>query len=447
MIKIFCFTSILFTLNCYTSYSQEKKYCDLLFSAYLDSVYSHSENLKLLKHRFHISELNSKLLPEVLRPALYFNFFNALQFGKSIDPTTNSFVDLSLMAIRPQLIGDIPLFSFGKSSQIKNYNELESNSISNEIQIEKSKLFVSALSDFLTIYLIQRHKNIYDSLIKKSSEIRQMVSEGYKLGKFSKLIYLQIDGRFKSDSLALTELMLRHSDFQNKMRLNFTQSDSTIFIAKLDGWISDFVEGFDYQIHKSIFNDFEIDIYSKFYLNKVQQTNVKIKHIKAEKMPSLSLVYSFSSIYAGILNPRSRDIWIDDVSRQLSLNFNQIAGINFSIPILNRNSIRNSLRKAELEKIFWTERYESAKNLHKKEYKNAYNNCVEARNHLNFLKELSKIQSEAVELAKSGVLLGKGTIIDFFSLENEFRNTRIKIESANCDFLFKVILFHELYSK
>lgn len=430
--------------NCF---SQEKKNQDLLFSSYLDSVYSHSESLRGLKYKYQYSLIESKSVSDIVKPTLYLNFFNALQFGKSIDPSSNDFVDVSLMAIRPQIIGDVPLLTFGKVSQIKKVNEFEKKTISDEIEIEKSRLLLNSLNEFLTLYYYQKQKFILESFIANAKEVMQLVKEGYKEGKFSKLFLLQVEGRFKNDSLAILEIDIKNRNLQNKLSLNYSKSNNNLFYAKFDDSILNLIMVFDSSLQLGDSIDFDNNIISKYYWNKALQTDARIKQIYTERKPNLSFVYSISSIYAGTLNPKSRNTWINDFSSQMSINFNQIAGINFSIPILNRSSLKNSLKRLKLEKSYWIENFESAKSAYRLEYLNALKSCIDAKGYYNKLKEIHDIQKETIDLAKSSLKLGKGTLLDYFTLENDYRNIRNKLEATHVDLLYKTLLFYEIYYK
>ena len=441
---------ILFALIifCYSdSFSQDKKYQDLFFSSYLDSVYTHNENLKVLKYRYQNSLIESKAISENLKPTLYLNLFNALQFGKSIDPSSNNFVDVSLMAIRPQIIGDMPLSSFGKASQLKRVTEYETMTILDEIEIEKSKLILNALNEFLTLYYYQKQKIVLETFIANSKEVMGIVTEGYKEGKYSKLILLQVEARFKNDSIAILELETRNRNLQNKIRLNFSKPDDTNFSVKLDEWILNLIKKFDSSSFLNNSIDRDNNFVSKFYWNKASQTDAKIKQMENERKPSLSFVYSISSIYAGVLTPKSRDTWINDFSNQMSINFNQIAGFNFSIPILSRTSLKNNIKRLELEKSYWIENYRLANSSYRLEYLNAIRNCIDAKGYYNKLSYIYNLQYETIDLARISLKLGKGTLLDYYTLENDYRNSRIKLEAAYVDLLYKTLLLHELYFK
>lgn len=442
MKKLLCSLFLFLSFCCF---SQNGKYRNISFSDYLDSVYFNSNALRTLLNKKDASVIDKKAAAAKFSPSLNFNLLNAFQFGKSIDPSTNTFVDISLVALRPQLIGDFPIYSFGKKTSFLQEKKNEVISVEKEITIELQKLFSIAASEYFSLYLLEKQKAMLSSFYMISKKLQNHIEIGYRNGKYSKLLFLQIISRCKNDSLLFLDIESKISLQRNKMQANFLATDSFSIMPYLDSALIEVIyDPTKFIAHKYDFNDSYLDPISKYFDTRILIADLRIKQAKSAKLPEFRAVFSASSIFTGFVQQKRIKNWFDDFGLQLGANFNQIAGISLFVPIMNHKSLDYSLRKAIIEKKNLTENYIFSRNQFIRDYSISLESCQIAEKYYKELREIARLQNDIVELAEEGVLLGKGTFVDFITYDNERRTLLYKTEAAYIDLIYKSLILSNM---
>ncbi len=168
---------------------------------------------------------------------------------------------------------------------------------------------------------------------------------------------------------------------------------------------------------------------------RLDATESSIRVAQAGYYPSLSLSGGLQSNYY-----KTSGLAADGFGKQLKNNFAQYIGINLSIPIFNRFSVRNSVRSAQLERENQQLQLDNAKKRLYKEIQQVYYNAVAAQAKYRSSRLACVSSQDAFALTQAKYENGKATVTEF----NESKNQCLKAESdlvqARYEHLYQIML-------
>ena len=153
---------------------------------------------------------------------------------------------------------------------------------------------------------------------------------------------------------------------------------------------------------------------------RLEGTEHSIKVAKAGYYPKLNLNAGVGSNYYTVSGLDS-----DAFGEQLRHNFSQFIGLNLSIPIFNRFSVRNSVRNARVDRDNQQLTLDNTKKTLYKEIQQVYYNTLNAQAKERSSKEAVASSEDAFSLMQAKYENGKANITEF----NEAKNKYLKAQS------------------
>ena len=153
---------------------------------------------------------------------------------------------------------------------------------------------------------------------------------------------------------------------------------------------------------------------------RLESTEHSIKVAKAGYYPKLNLNAGVGSNYYTVSGLDS-----DAFGEQLRHNFSQFIGLNLSIPIFNRFSVRNSVRNARVDRDNQQLTLDNTKKTLYKEIQQVYYNTLNAQAKERSSKEAVASSEDAFALMQAKYENGKANITEF----NESKNKYLKAQS------------------
>ena len=172
---------------------------------------------------------------------------------------------------------------------------------------------------------------------------------------------------------------------------------------------------------------------------KAQELQVKsaektLAIAKSSYYPTLSLSMNIGTYYFDSYN---KSIINDSFSSQVKNNMNEAIGLNLSIPIFNRFSVRNQVRNAKFNIENQQLALENAKKTLYKEIETAYLNAVSSQEKYKAAQEAVKSTSESFNYAKERYETGKSTVFEFNDARSKFIQSQSQEVQAKYDFIFR----------
>ena len=153
---------------------------------------------------------------------------------------------------------------------------------------------------------------------------------------------------------------------------------------------------------------------------RLEGTEHSIKVAKAGYYPKLNLNAGLGSNYYTVSGLDS-----DAFGEQMRHNFSQFIGLNLSIPIFNRFSVRNSVRNARVDRDNQQLTLDNTKKTLYKEIQQVYYNTLNAQAKERSSKEAVASSEDAFALMQAKYENGKANITEF----NESKNKYLKAQS------------------
>ena len=168
---------------------------------------------------------------------------------------------------------------------------------------------------------------------------------------------------------------------------------------------------------------------------RLEQAGKNIDIAKGGYYPTLSL-----SAGAGTSYYTSSNLPSDAFGDQLKNNLGPHVGLNLSIPIFSRNSNRNNVRSAQLNRMSQEMQLDNVKKNLYKEIQQAYYNAVASKSRYESSQEVAVSAQESFDLVQAKYEGGKASITEFNESKNRLVTAQADVIKYRYEFLFNTAL-------
>lgn len=349
--------SVLLLLFCFGKTSaQEKKW------TLEDCInYAVTNNIGLQRQRLQteIAEVNSFKSKMDLLPSLNLGSDASIQYGRSVDPVSNSITFLQNFRNGYQLTSNIRLFNgFAALNTISANRFMLKAGLENE-KIVRNTLIVDIMGQYYQVLYSRGLENAskmqLDLSEKQQFRIRKMV----ETGKEALSKQYEIESQASTDKLAYTVAHNNASQALTTLKQMLqleTGSEFDILIPELNTVLIS-----DYN-----FNTDSIYSIAAVTLPRLKEIEYELKASKKQiaaargsLAPSLSLGGQIFTGYYTLLNDTSAH---SSFSNQMKNNFGQAVGVSINIPLFNNYSTARNIKLAKIRKNDTELRLEQEKN-------------------------------------------------------------------------------------
>lgn len=301
-------------------------------------------NLQIKQAMFSeaISDENLRESRNALLPSLNANSSLNFNFGRSIDPLTNQFVNQEITSTNGNVSSNTPLFG--------GFQRL--NTISrNKLQLDADKSYTQKLKNDLQLNVVTNYLNILNSQDLLTAAKQQLAISKQQLDIEQKF--------FDVGSKTLADLSQAKSQVATA-ELNVTNAENQLDLAFLDlAQLLELDPSIPFEVEKPAADEASIanmaysaaEIYSTASQNfpdirlaELRKEVLKkgIDIAKGSYLPSLNLQTGFGTRYSNGTFANT------SFATQIQDNFNQFIGFGLSIPIFNGFSARSAVRRAKI---------------------------------------------------------------------------------------------------
>lgn len=282
-------------------------------------------------------------------PTLSLSSNYGMNFGRSINPTTNQFENTQFSYTGLSANSNVLLFGWFQ----KRYNVQKSDlqvqqakenfeQLKNDVALNISTAYLRALlaleqinNVLYQIDLSQNNKNRIEKLLEHGkSNVLELSQSKSQLATDSSL-YFQAVLNYEQAIIELKTIL--NIDYQHAFLIDTTLQELIYFLEKPNAEI----------LYNFALNDFH-SIKASEYNIKIAEKDLQIS--KANSLPQLSLFYSTGTNYSSSFYETlpSGERQLINFGKQLNTNFSQSIGIGLNIPILNNFNSRNSIKTSEI---------------------------------------------------------------------------------------------------
>lgn len=356
---------------------------------------------------------------------------HSFNFGRSLQ-MDNTYQQLNTQNTGLNLSTSIPLFT---GMQIPNQialSKLNLKAAVEDLNKAKEDISIQVTSAYLQVLFNEELAKVAHEQVALSEEMLKQKTAFFKVGKASEAELYEAKSRAAQDQLSAVQA-------DNEYRLALLDLSQLLELPTPEGFgiVSPSIdEDKDFSILTS-----PADIYSEALLIKpsikaaqyrVEGAQKSIRIAQSGYYPQLSLGAGIATSYYNVSGRENGNF-----GSQLRDNFSQYIGLSLNIPIFNRFSTRNQVRKTRIQQTTLNWQLEDAKKALYKEIQQAYYNAVNAESKFESSRTADEAAKASFNLIKEKYANGKATSTEF----NEARTNWLKAVSdriqAKYDYLFR----------
>lgn len=437
MYKFLTVTIIFFVVNVSDINAQEMSLDDCIKYGIKHNLLFANKQIETEIYNENYQQSKRDLLPSVNADGS-----SSMFFGKSIDPTTNDFVNKQLFSMTFSVSSQMSLFSgFRKWNTIK-YNKIKYlMSRENLLQYEIDLSFQIMNSYYDVVYyknlveIVREQIKLSELSLKKTEKL---IETGLKAE--SDLLEMKAQTIAEKYNMLSAENKLNSAVILLKKHMNYSVKDTIVINEKQDLLFVKREVNAD-QLFNEAINHMPIVKNAKLEL-EASEKNINIA--RGALYPSLSLGGYYSTNYADSrkekvypLDNSNNEMRTIDFKNQFSQNASQTVFLRLNIPIFNKWANRSNVKKAKLEK-------QMADNKQKETLKNLYEQITDDTQKLNALQqETEQLEAQANALSEVYAIANKKleqgivSVIEFYAAKNQLAKAKADLLRTKTQLIIK----------
>ncbi|QES88066.1 TolC family protein [Rhizosphaericola mali] len=411
----------------------------------IDYAYEHNIYINSAKMQVLTMENTYKQSRNNRFPTLSYSSSLASQFGRSIDPTTNSYTNTHITYNSMGFSSGITLFNwFSVKNTIKcNSKNVEVANLETERLKNDLKLNIAAA--YLQVLLAEKQLEISQQQIDLTLQQLDITSKQVEYGKKPKSDRLQIVGELSSDSTTYFNQLsaIQQAKLQVMLLLNIDPQDG-FEINKADTVVENqlpILEEPEYiyeiaKIKQPLQKEDKLKLEALGYQKAIS---------KASFYPTLSANATISSNYSNAYtnsygNPYSY------FNQLFNINLYQYVGLSLSIPIFNNKTAYYNYKNICVQIKTQQLQNEGDNQQLKQDIYNAYNTAHTNLSVYMSTKRTLNATQEGYMMSQKRFEIGKSTLSDYLTALNTLYQAKTNYINAyyNYIFSFKILAFYKV---
>jgi outer membrane protein len=366
-----------------------------------------------------------------------FNSALGLTFGRSIDRTTNIYVNTQSLFHQYNLNAGISLFNWFSLRRAA-----ESNKFSYEAQVVnvdkiKNDVTLNVAAAYLQALLSREQVSLARTKLALTREQLGNTRKLVDAGSLPELNAAELEVQFATDTSAVISAQETYdiNNLQLKAILNLdvaapfdldTPPVETIPVEPITNLQPDIV----YAVAVGTFPQ------QKMNDLRISAAQKNVDYAKGLLYPSISLFAGLGDNFANSLQPWNKVF--NGYGNQLSNNFGQNVGLQLNVPIFNGNQSRTNFNKAKLNVISARLTKENDLLSLKQSIYQAYYNAVASLQKYDANQKAVAVAERSFDLSTKRYNIGMLNTIDYLTNQNNLFSARINALIAHYDYVFRM---------
>ncbi|MGB0429184.1 MAG: TolC family protein [Bacteroidia bacterium] len=397
-------------------------------------------------------------------PNLNSSVSNSYNFGRTIDPFTNTFINQNVTAVSLNLGSSVTLFNGFRlknniASSLKNLDagKLNIDAINNNVALDVAALYLSAL-------MTKEQVKTFENNIAQTTEQLERVNVLLEAGATTIGRKYELEAQLSNDELQLINAQnnVQIAVLNLKIYMNL-EYDVSFEVENFDNLnISDLDKPNTFDLGQVISDNY--DKLPQILRDQLllEATEDDLKSAKGNLMPSLNLSANVNSLYSSrsqvAENPRFETYQIGFVDgtnspvltttqifdystpgfiNQLENNFGQSIGITMSIPIYNRNQVNAGIENAKINNQRQYLQLQNTKNQVQNDIYQAYLSWQAANKAYNASLKAFESQKVLLDQTELRFKSGAASYFDYQTARNNYTNAEVTLMRSKYDLIFK----------
>lgn len=423
--------------------------------------YALSHNLNVVDQEIGLKRADNTFKQDKLDryPTLNASASHNYNFGRTIDPFTNQYVNQSIQSNNFSLTTGIVLYNGNRISNTIKRSENELLRAKLQVETVENQVALSIADAFLQVIFARNQLNNFLEINKSTVTQMERAKALYEGGNANKSQYLSFKAQDANDQMNIQSARgaERIALLQLKQLMQLEEENFDISIPSFDAVPS----GNRWSLAGLIQNASTVVPDMELAKSQVQTSQLNEKIAESNLYPRLSLFANVNSLYSESrlerFNPTSYTAPIGYVQgsnelvlteftsyetkvsafgQQLKDNFGQAAGFSLTVPIFNNNQVKANVRDAQLATELSKNNLERVEVSLRNDIVQAYTDYENALASFNAAVENEKAQKENYEFAERLAEAGVSTTADMLLALNEWSRAKNNVERARFQLIF-----------
>ncbi len=365
-------------------------------------------------------------------------------FGRSINPTTNQFVDASYNFVSASGNGSLLLFGWMQIRNTIAKNKYALDASLADLDQLKDDVSLNVANSFLNALLQEEQITISRHQVELSKAQLDQTRAFAESGRLPELNVAQLESQLATDSSNLINSISNYNsallDLKTLLNLDFN--------VPFDIQIPDMAVGEQMMIARLQPDEIYQKAHSHFGAIKGAELRVRsgekgLAAAKGSLYPQLSLGYqpgtNFASSYQEVTYINGQPVYKDiPFGTQFNSNFRQSVYLNVNVPIFNGWLSQYAVREAKINLATQElNEYNAELTLKQNVYK-AHNNAMNSIQKYSAARRADEAATRALDFAKKRYDLGLTSTVDLLVTQNSQFAAAANLVSAKYDLIFKL---------
>lgn len=359
-------------------------------------------------------------------------------WGRTTSPEDNSYSNINRAATDFSLSTSIPLFTGMRLSNEYAQSKLNLKASMEELNKAKEDVAINVASAYLQVLLDSELHDIALRQTAISKEQLARLKSLFDLGKASTAQVVEAEARVAQDEMAVVKS-------QNTYQLALLALSQLLELPSPEG-LQLITPATDipftpltpiHSIFTQAINNKPVVRAAEYRLESSQRS---IRIAQSQYYPTLDFSAGLGTNYYTV-NGKA----VAGFGKQLDNNLNKFIGLRLNIPIFNRFSTRNNVRKARMEQIAQTLQLDNIKKGLYKEIQQAWYNAKNAESQYNSSLVTVEANEKSFELITEKFANGKATSLEYTEAKFNLAKAQSERIQAKYNYLFstKIINFYQ----
>ena len=407
----------------------------------------HNISIKQLVVQKNVAEVNVNTAQMSRLPDLNAGGAQNWSFGRT-QVSSGLYENINQSNTNLSVSSSIPLFTGFRIPNEIAKNKLDLETAAQNLERAKEDLALNVASLFLQVLFNKELLKINQEQLSLSQSQIDRTRTLTEVGKVPMSQLYDIEAQAANDKVSViqadNDLRLSLLDLAQSLELQ-QSGDFDITAPAFNDVVSEYMGSV--QPPQTVFdNAVRIKPVIKAQELQVESAQKTLAIAKSGYYPILSLGMGIGTSYYYLygknytVDPISGESFLisnDSFSSQISNKMNEYIGLNLSIPIFNRFSVRNQVRNAKFNIENQQLALEDAKKTLYKEIETAYLNAISSQEKYKAAQQAIKSTSESFNYAKERYETGKSSVFEFNEARSKYIQSQSQEIQAKYDYIFR----------
>lgn len=371
-------------------------------------------------------------------PTANIGFNTGEQFGRSVDPTTNSFTQTQLFYTSTSFQTGVNLFNWFSQRNALSAASLDEKSAKIYVDKLKNDIAINVAAAYLQALLSKAQADIVLAQVQLTRSQLALARKQVDAGSVPELNAAELEAQYATDTSNYLSSLATYE--QNLLQLKAVINVDMAAAFALETPDVD-------KIPVEALADLQPDLVFNLAIKNLPQSKINDLRLKAAEKRFQSAkgsLYPAISLF-GSLQTNSTDKATDIFTgekigffKQYDQNFRQSIGLGLQVPLFNGWQTRANVERSRLT-IQNTKLQNEQDNLNlKKDIYSAYQSAFSALNTYNANKKAQATAQYSYDLAKKRYDAGLSNTLQYITNQNNLTLAKIKLVQSHFDYVFKL---------